>query len=137
MTRSASSARSGFTLSEVLVTVIVIVILATIAIPSYTRTVERGYWRAAQDVLQTVYAGEQVYFTVNNAYLALAAGGPWTKVYTDDPNFSNPFVGRVTFNVTVAGATFTVRADRGGGKSMTINEAHTLCTGPPCTWPQP
>ena len=134
----------GFTLMEVLMTVVLMGILASMAVPSYTRVVERGYWRSAQDILQTLYAGEQVYFTVNNAYQAIPPGA-WSTIYMDDPNTSTPFVGRVTFTITAAGvgpgATFTATANRGGGRVMTMDQTHQLCTGPPATacgtWPQP
>lgn len=131
--------RRGFTLTEMLVTVMVIGILAAIAIPQYHRTVERGHWRSSQDVLRAIYAGEQVYFTMNDEYVALTVASPlidWNKIYTDNPNISSPMP--VAFSVLAGGlgpgATFTATADRGGGQFMKIDNTNTLDTA---AWPQP
>jgi len=116
-------------------TVVIIAILASMAVVGYTRTIERGFWRASQDVLQTIYAGEVMYYTFGNStYQPLAVGGPWTKIYMDDPNTSTPFVGRVTFGVAVAGTTFSAKAQRAPGKFMTIDQNHVLSTA---AWPEP
>ena len=133
----------GVTLTELLMVVVIIAILATAAIPGYRRAAERGYWRGAQDVLRTIYAGEQVYFTMNDQFLNNPTTlAQWREIYMDDPNVSSPMP--VTFSVTAAGvgpgATFTASADR-GGQVMTLNDLNTLCTGPPdsaCgSWPLP
>lgn len=131
--------RRGFTLTEMLTAVTVIAILTAIAIPQYRRTVERGHWRSAQDVLRAIYAGEQVYFTMNDEFLSLAVGSAlteWRKIYTDNPNISSPTP--VTFSITAGGvgpaAAFTATADRGGGRTMTIDDSNTLDTA---AWPQP
>lgn len=128
---------------EMMITVTIVSILAAVAIPNYGRVIERGYWREAQDVLRTVYAGQQVYFTVNDSYLnSPTTLSDWRQIYMDDPNLASI---PVTFTATAAGsgtgATFTATASRGGGQNMTIDDLNNVCTGPPdtlCgTWPQP
>ena len=65
--------RRGFTLMEIMVALGILAIVAGIAVPQYIKTVERGYWRSAQDILRTIYTGEQVYYTVNQKYTATPA----------------------------------------------------------------
>ena len=89
--------RQAYTLMETIITVAIIAILAAVGIPQYTKTRNTGYRRAARDVLQAIYAGEQVYGVINrdpatgqNRYLvSLTPGSPdaeWQKLYVDNPN---------------------------------------------------
>lgn len=123
-------------------TVIVIGILAAVAMPQYGRTVERGYWRAAQDALQMIYAGEQVYQSLNKVYLdpvnqtcpAFPVTPAWGCIYMDNPN-TGPTP--VTYAIAVAVGlppTFTATATRRAGTFMTMNQSHALNTA---NWPQP
>jgi len=142
--------RKGLTLMEVTIAVAIIAVLATIAVPSYQRTIEQRYWQSSQDILQTTYTGEQVYKSANNAYVALPTGSTdWSKIYMDDPAKGSS-IPPVTFVVTVVNTanppTFTATATRAGtSKSMTINETKKLCrdpaappTGDGCgSWPKP
>lgn len=124
----------GFTLMEAMIVVMVLGILAAFAFPQYTRVVERSYWRSAQDVLQTIYAGEQVYEAANDTYVDPAAcptGPAWRCIYVDPPNAANI---PVTYSVAAAATTFTATATRTGGGSMTIDQNRALDTS---GWPMP
>jgi type IV pilus assembly protein PilE len=123
----------GFSLAEVLIAVVVVGILAAMALPRYGRTVERGYWRAAQDILQTVYSGEQVYEAANGTYVNPATCAPaWRCIYVDNPNTGAI---PVTFLVGgVSATTFTARATRKVGVFMTIDQNRNLNTA---RWPMP
>jgi prepilin-type N-terminal cleavage/methylation domain-containing protein len=126
----------GFTLMEVLMVVVVIAVLAVIALPNFRKTMERGYWREATDLLMTVYAGEETYFSLNDKYYDVnEAGGmtEWRIIYMDDPNLAAV---PVAFKVTSPGpafTTFTATATRNGGpcngQTQTINQLRTLGGG--------
>ena len=114
----------GFTLIEALITVAVIAILVAIALPQYTRAVQRSYWRTARDILQTIYSGEQVYETDKATYVNPAAcPTPWRCIYMDNPNTADI---PVTYAVGAAKTTFTATATyTPTGETQTVNENRT------------
>ncbi|MBI4343529.1 MAG: hypothetical protein HY601_01770 [Candidatus Omnitrophica bacterium] len=129
-----SRAIRGVTLTELVLVVGLLAILSSVALPNYQRTVERSRWRAAGDTLQAIYAGEQVYFSHNDAYTDLSGGG-WADIYMDDPNTNE-----VSYDVRVSGpgdTKFTATAKRLSGphnnKTQTIDETRSMAG----TWTQP
>ena len=121
----------GMTLAEMMITIVVMMILAATAYPNFTRAVEQGRWRSANDVLHTIYSGEQVYRTTNPGYIdptGAGCGAPaWRCIYMDNPNGSPD----VTFDVIGIGVnTFTARATRNGGPcngtTQTLDQDRTL-----------
>ena len=116
---------------ELMITVSIIALLASMAIPSYRKAVERTYQREAEDLLQTIYAGERAYFFVNAKYYQPVATTDWTNIYMDNPNLSPTIP--ITFSVTSATASvFTAQALRNNdgspcaGKIRTIDEGRNL-----------
>ena len=60
--------RNGFTLVELLVTVVIIGILLGVAVPSYRQYVIRGNRSAAQAVMMDIASREQQFLLANRAY---------------------------------------------------------------------
>lgn len=60
---------SGFTLIEVMITVVIIAILASIAYPSYQEFVKRGNRTEGQAFLSEIAARQERYYTQNNEYV--------------------------------------------------------------------
>ena len=128
--------RNGFTLIEVLMVVGILAIFATMAMPQYRKTFERSYWNTAQDILRTIYAGEQVYFSVNDAYFDVIEGNPnsWRTIYMDNPSVANiPVVYSVTVNPGPP-STFTAIARRTALQFLLVTQASGVPTG---SWTQP
>jgi len=132
--------RRAFTLMELLFVVIIVGILVTIALPGFTRTTERAQQRQAWDMLQTIYASEQVFFSVNNKY-----SGTWSDPLNPDLGdyMDNPNTPATAYTVTATVGpppTFTATATRSGagqcgGMTMTINQARTMSGLPaPSGW---
>jgi len=136
--------RAAFTLMELLIVVVIVGILAAMAIPQFGKTTERSYQRQAWDMLQTIYAGEQVYFSTNNTYCnptifgagscvpGSTSGTTWGGIYMDNPTTTT-----TTYAFSgVTAATFTATATRTGGTlcnsaTMTINQLRTRAGGVP------
>ncbi len=129
--------RSGVTLLELLVVVIILAILVATGVPNYQRALERGYFREAQDLLLTIYSGQRAYFFINDYYLEPPGTGLWRDIHLDDPNDVTSLPVGFSIDVDACGAPppcFSAEADRGGGKVMTIDEDRDLNTS---SWPMP
>ncbi|MBI3312211.1 MAG: prepilin-type N-terminal cleavage/methylation domain-containing protein [Candidatus Omnitrophica bacterium] len=102
--------RSAFTLLELLVIVVIVGILATVALPNFSRSAERAKVHDAQTVLSAIHSAERVYILDQNTYGALA--DLTTNGYLTEPNPNTDW----TFTA-VGGAAFTATATRnpGGG----------------------
>jgi type IV pilus assembly protein PilE len=58
----------GFTLIELMITIVIVAILASIAIPSYRQYVIRGNRTAAQAVMMELATRQQQFFVANRVY---------------------------------------------------------------------
>lgn len=62
--------KTGLTLAELLIVVVVIGILASIALTQYSRTVQIARVREAESALRLIQGGQKVYWSRNNDYYA-------------------------------------------------------------------
>ena len=127
----------GFTLTEVLLTVVVIGIIASIAIPSYQRTFEHAIGRESETSLRIIYQAEQAYYYSKS---------PPNNLYGNYPNDLNSYIpnnlnsNEWTYTVTLNNGgtpkSFTATATRQQGphanQTRTIDQTGTLN---PTTWP--
>jgi Tfp pilus assembly protein PilE len=109
-------------LIELLITIVIIAIMASMGMAYYGRGVRRSHWDTARDVLLMIYSGEQVFQTTANTYVDADACAPaWRCIYMDDPNTPTiPVtygVGGVTATTFTATATYTPTGD-----TQTIDE---------------
>ena len=76
----------GFTLIELMVTLMIAAIVATIAVPAYREAVKRGNRRAAQSVMMEIVNRQHQYFIANRAYATVAE-----LAYTLPPDVSTNY----------------------------------------------
>ncbi len=136
------SERAGFTLAEVLIVVVILGVLAGLAIPSYTNSIEQSRANEAQANLNIIYTAEKIY-KVNNGTFWAPPGTP-IVVGSSDPSYTSDNSVNYKLNIDLAPpefypiasivaagsgdtATFTATATRNGGgwvgRSASINEA--------------
>jgi type IV pilus assembly protein PilE len=85
-TRNATSAarHAGFTLVEMMITVVILSILTSIAIPAYTSQIRKSRRTEARSALLDLASREERFFSTSNTYssspaaLAYGAGTTWT-----------------------------------------------------------
>ncbi len=126
----------GLTLMEVMIVVVILGIMAAAVVLPQIQTVEAGKRRAARDVLEAIYAGEQVYKTFNKRFCTPNPTNPpppadctWSDINVDDPT---TLIQGVAFSVDVRGAAaefFTATATRTSGacrnRALTIDDARS------------
>ncbi len=101
----------GFTLTELLVVVIIVAILATLALPMLVKTIEKAKVGEALSNLNLIRTGQKIYF-LEKAYFSGGAEGIGA-LNIENPNDAT--AAYFTYSITTtAGATgdFTARAQR-------------------------
>ena len=114
----------GFTLLELLVVVIIVGILATIAVPSFTRAMERARQSEASAFLDTLKTSEEAYYQENQKYTA-----SFSLLMTDKPADAST-KHYFKYSLAATDTTFTATAVRktgtDTGKSPNFSSAYTV-----------
>ena len=72
--------RKGFTLTELMITVAIIGILAAIAVPAYTGYLQRGRMAQAYADIQTIALANEKCFSETNRYLSKSTTNYWASL---------------------------------------------------------
>ena len=97
---------------ELMIGIIIVGILATLAIPNFSKAIEKTKVKDAQTTLAALYSAEKVYRLDQNAYGTL--GNLIANHYITDPNAGNTTWGFADGEPPTA-ATFKITATRTGG----------------------
>ncbi len=119
----------GFTLTELIVVVVVLGIMAGFAIPNYTKSIDRSYRKDGTVNLTAIYAAEQIYYNNNN-------GSYWPASGSGDVSAINSNLGlgilsnNLTYSCSGDGSTFSCTATR-GSMTLTVTQASATptCSG--------
>jgi type IV pilus assembly protein PilE len=114
ITRPKAKRNGGFTLIEVMIVLVLIAIITSIALPSYTSQVVRGRRADCQGMMMAFSQAMEKHFALNYTYLGAANGGADTGA-PDGSVYVNrcPMEGKVTYNLTISAAnasSYTLRA---------------------------
>ena len=114
----------GFTLIELMVTVAIIAILASIALPSYSAYVTRGRIPQATNNLATMRVQLEQYFQDNRTYVGACEAGTVAPLPTSaDFDYTCPALTADTFTVVATGtgsmSGFTYSIDEANSRTTT------------------
>jgi len=80
--RAPREIASGFTLTELLITMVILTILVAVAVPSYTSFVQQSRRKEAQSALLDLASLEERFFSINNAYTTTPSNLGYTAAAT-------------------------------------------------------
>jgi type IV pilus assembly protein PilE len=123
--RHGMGRHEGFTLVELVVTMLVVALLAAIAIPSYSKYVIKSHRTEAKTALLDIASLEERYFSTSNGYTLL----PSDLGYSGAAGFAFP-VGNNYYNVLVSTTTATAptSANPGGTPATYLLTATAIGT---------
>ena len=119
----------GFTLVELMITIVIVGVLATVAIPLYQANVKRSKGTEADASMGSIRTSLRVYYSENTAYPIRATYGPVHTMSDSIDIDSTDLVGKYfpapayTY-ISAAGTDYTLRAT-GSGQSAGIQRQMT------------
>ncbi|MCG3176035.1 MAG: hypothetical protein MOGMAGMI_00973 [Candidatus Omnitrophica bacterium] len=119
--------RPGFTLTEVLIAIVVIAVLAGLAVPNFSRTIEQARSNEAVANLNVIRMGQRIY-RLNQGRFWPAPDGTNSTLGDINNNLNvdldTEFYNTISVTSTGAGTAFTATASRGnaGNKQFTIDQ---------------
>lgn len=116
--KKGNKIKKGFTLIELITVVIIIAILAALALPQYTRFIERSHGSTAKNALAILRKAEANYFALNSQYVSCSDGA------CSALSGETPEVAKIVNNT--AEWTYTVTADSTVNNSTFISVARRM-----------
>mgnify|MGYP001577902789 FL=1 len=126
---------TGFTIMEIMVTLIIVAILTSVAMPVYNRTIDEMHKKEAKSILETLRSAELIYKIDNNEYIDAAFGSDSVGNYsrsTLNVDVHNNIDWE--YGVTAAISTATARRGRGRHSNEYINMTISNGTIAEYTW---
>lgn len=122
--QARAARQGGFTLLELMVTVVIIGILTSIAMPQYSEYVKRSKIPQATSNLATMRVKLEQYFQDNRTYLGACADGTLAPLpAADDFSYTCPTLTATTYVVQAVGGAsmpgFTYTIDESNNKKTT------------------
>lgn len=115
----------GFTLIELMVVVVIIGILASLAIPQYTKTVERSHQSEAITNLGIIRGAQLRYYAEYNEYTAIS-GNLDIDFPTAAKYFDYSVVGAIAASLATATRKTSVENNNYGNYTIRISEAGVI-----------
>ena len=123
--------KKGFTLVEILITIIVMAVLAGIALPSFQRSITRSEALQAISYLRVIRAAEKTHFAKWKTYVAAGNTAAIKTQLTVDAGGTKNYFFDVTTPTTT---TFLARARNGSAPVSCATAANTFCLDQAGAW---
>ncbi|MCB9771985.1 MAG: type II secretion system protein [Candidatus Omnitrophica bacterium] len=122
--------QGGFTIMEILITVLIVGIIAAFAIPNYGKSVDQTHIQDAVMQLSAIRTANQVYYARRSEYWPSTSTHPVNEI---NANLSLSIIENgKTYNCDGNGTTFTCTAKRSGVQIAGVTEAPLSTTNPGC-----
>lgn len=118
--------RTGFTIIELLIVVIIIGVLATIAVPQFTKAIEKAKMSKAQNMIGIITKAQAMIYAETDNYSNDLTGATGLKNYIAEIRSND---GSWTYTTITGTAALTVGATRSGGKYNSCTLTYTASTG--------
>ncbi len=115
----------GFTMTELIIALIIVAILALIAIPAYRGYVKRGIATEGKALLGEVNAAQQIYYSRNGQYYAGTAGQQYGASFGVDARRNKYFTSYEPISVDNENGVFIYKTNEYKGRSLTIRGSLT------------
>lgn len=125
--------KKAFTLTELLIAVFIIAVMASFAIPNYSRAVERSHRRDAETQLTTIWSANQIYRAQNGNYWPTANDQNLTQI---NSNLGLGIIANgMTYECDGDGTNFSCTAARQPSSSfkITLTDAQISGSNPSCS----
>ncbi|MFA5167448.1 MAG: type IV pilin protein [Candidatus Omnitrophota bacterium] len=125
--------KKGFTLMEILIVFIIVAVLAAIALPGYSKTVQKNEKRRAETYLRAIRLAQKMYYAKNATYACTSSCADASSIKTAlgveiaDGNYVFSMAATTTtFTATATGYTKTLSLDQDGTWSGTDTPLPTV-----------
>jgi type IV pilus assembly protein PilE len=124
--------QKGFTLTELLITMVIVAILAAVAVPAYRESIRKSKRRAAQSSMMDYANREQQYFVANRVYGDESDLGCDTSLPTEVSDNYTCTIAVVAGTPPTFTITFTAIGGQAADGNLTLDS--TGLKGPAAKW---
>ena len=113
----------GFSLTELIITLIIVAILAIVAIPIYRGYVKKGIATEGKSLLGEINAAQQIYYTRHGQYFAGTSGTQISRALGVDARRNKYFTSWHVVTGGTNGSQFTAYANSTDGHALRLSGA--------------